>query len=86
MCNEVSEVQSGNLLYSHFFFTLTSFRVGQVSRLLCFAKRPRHCEVIQFVGGLHVTDGDLVRGLILLKNKWCEVITYGVNDCAAGST
>lgn len=31
------------------------------------ASRPGHCEVIQFVGGLHVSGQDLVRGLIVFK-------------------
>eukprot|EP00913_Durusdinium_trenchii_P022020 g20692.t1 len=74
----MARVQSGNLLYSHFFFTLQveypSMPVlTKVSRLLCFASvRPGMCEVIQFVGGLHLQQDQLV-------------ISYGVNDCEAWS-
>eukprot|EP00434_Breviolum_minutum_P026461 symbB.v1.2.023395.t1/scaffold2138.1/size88104/7 len=74
----MARVQSGNLLYSHFFFTIRVAKepsssapvtVSRVSRLLCFGSTTRGlCEVIQFVGGLHIDKEQLV-------------ITYGVNDC-----
>lgn len=79
----MARVQTGNLLYSHFFFTLrvsskpsssAPVIMSSVSPLLCFgSSRPGLCEVIQFVGGLHVDKEQLV-------------ITYGVNDCEPWQT
>ncbi|CAJ1361696.1 unnamed protein product, partial [Effrenium voratum] len=59
----MARVQSGNLLYSHFFFTLVTrpLSVSQVSGLICFAARQDLCEVIQFVGGIHLQEGQLAR-------------------------
>ncbi|CAK9025250.1 unnamed protein product [Durusdinium trenchii] len=78
----MARVQSGNLLYSHFFFTLqveypsmpvlTKVRSARWRSEGWPFGRPGMCEVIQFVGGLHLQQDQLV-------------ISYGVNDCEAWS-
>lgn len=82
----LARVQAGNLLYTHFFFTLdvpddpsasNPFTISRVSRLLCIeSSLPGHegfCEVIQFVGGIFIENDTLV-------------LTYGANDCEPRAT
>ncbi|CAE7350872.1 P4H11, partial [Symbiodinium sp. CCMP2456] len=79
----LARVQAGNLLYTHFFFTLdvpddpsasNPFTISRVSRLLCIESslsgHEGFCEVIQFVGGIFIENDTLV-------------LTYGANDCVA---